>query len=117
MRATKLAPFPFCALVCYNPSMTAPLTYPARLDRDHCAACGAPLTSGYFYLRDQAERFCPDCIANRPRCDVCSRPVGDQHWTLHDGRVLCARCHATAVFDAGIARKLFEETVGAIIAQ
>src|SRR5215467_10720946 len=85
--------------------------------RDRCAACGALLTSGYFYLRDRQERYCPACIASRPRCDACSAPVGDRHWRLHDGRLLCARCHSTAVYDPAVARRLFDETVGAVVAQ
>src|SRR5262249_42737300 len=59
----------------------------------------------------------PECIASRPRCDACSAPVGDQLWTLHDGRVLCQRCHATAVFDPAAARNLFDETVATVVAQ
>ena len=84
---------------------------------ERCAACGSPLTAGYFYLHDQPERYCPACIANRPRCDACSAPVGNQYWTLHDGRILCARCNATAVYDSDIAQQLYEQTVGSIIAQ
>jgi len=97
--------------------MTMPLTSPAPVDQERCAACGAALTTGYFYLNGHAERFCASCIAGRPRCDVCAVPVGEPHWRLHDGRVLCARCHATAVFDIASARQLYEETVGAVIAQ
>lgn len=97
--------------------MTLPSVLTPRPAQDRCAACGAPLTSGYFYLRGREERFCPSCIASRPRCDTCSAPVGDQHWTLHDGRVLCMRCHATAIYDPVLARDLYEETVGAIVSQ
>jgi protein DA1 len=97
--------------------MTTPIALPHSPTRDRCSACGAPLTSGYFYLRDRAERYCPACIASRPRCDACSAPVGDQHWTLHDGRVLCARCHSTAIYDPAVAGRLFDETVGAVVGQ
>src|SRR5262245_29987595 len=97
--------------------MTLPLTHTTQASRSRCAACGGPLTHGYFYLRDRPERYCPECIASRPRCDACSAPVGDQHWTLHDGRVLCQRCHATAIFDPTAARNLFDETVAAVVAQ
>jgi Protein DA1 len=97
--------------------MTTSITRSQISTRDCCAACSALLTSGYFYLRDREERYCPVCIASRPRCDACSAPVGDRHWTLHDGRVLCARCHGTAVYDAALARRLFEETVGAVVGQ
>src|SRR3982751_4461852 len=97
--------------------MTTPLTRAPHSTRDRCAACGVMLTSGYFYLRDRDERYCPACIAGRPRCDACSAPVGDQHWTLHDGRVLCARCHATAIIDLDVARQLYDQTVAAVTAQ
>ena len=35
--------------------------------------------------------------------------------TLHDGRVQCARCHSTAVYDPALARQIFDETVGAVV--
>lgn len=98
-------------------SMTAYLTRTRQPSTDHCAACGTPLTRGYYFLRDRSERYCPECIATRPRCDACSAPVGDQHWTLHDRRVLCNNCYATAVFDPALARHLYDETVSAIVAQ
>jgi hypothetical protein len=97
--------------------MSSYLTHTSKPALDRCAACGARLTQGYYFLRDRSERYCPNCIATRPRCDACSAPVGDQHWTLHDGRVLCGRCHATAVFDPAVARELFADTVAAVIAQ
>jgi hypothetical protein len=96
---------------------TITITGPQTATRDICAACGTLLRSGYFYLRDREERYCADCIANRPRCDSCSAPVGDRHWTLHDGRVQCARCHSTAVYDPALARQIFDETVGAVVGQ
>jgi hypothetical protein len=97
--------------------MTSYLTHSTRPAPDRCAACGRRLTHGYYFLRDRSDRYCPECIATRPRCDACSAPVGDQHWTLHDGRVLCSRCHATAIFDPATARQLFDETVAAVVAQ
>jgi hypothetical protein len=97
--------------------MSAYLTHTPKPTQDHCAACGAPLTHGYYFLRDRSERYCPTCIDTRPRCDACSAPVGDRHWTLHDGRVLCGRCHATAIFEPGEAQRLFEETVAAVVGQ
>lgn len=97
--------------------MITPLSRTSGTTDDRCAACGGPLIGGYFYLRDRSERYCAQCIATRPRCDVCSAPVGDEHWLLHDGRVLCARCHATAVTDPAEALALYQETVGAVVAQ
>ena len=96
--------------------MTTPISIPTPA-RDHCAACGALLAGGYFYLRDRERRYCETCINERPRCDACSAPVGQQHWRLHDGRLLCARCHSTAIYDPAVARRLFDETVGTVVAQ
>jgi hypothetical protein len=97
--------------------MTAHLTHTLQPAQDRCAACGKLLTRGYFFLRDRSDRYCPECIATRPRCDACSAPVGDRHWTLHDSRVLCARCYLTAIFEPETARGLYDETVAAIVAQ
>lgn len=84
---------------------------------DRCAACGAPLLNGYYYLHDRPERYCATCITARPRCDGCAAPVSNEYWTLHDERVLCASCHATAIYDPALAQQLYEETVGAVVAQ
>src|SRR5262249_19655259 len=97
--------------------MTAHLTRTLQPAQGCCAACGKPLTHGYYFLRDRSDRYCAECIATRPRCDSCSAPVGDQHWALHDGRVLCDRCHATAIVASVVARQLYDETVAAVAAQ
>lgn len=93
---------------------TLPAGPPARPSLDRCAACGSRLVSGYYTLLDRPERYCPTCIDTRPRCDSCGAPVGPQHWRLHDGRIQCARCHTTAVYDPRLARTLFAETVGGL---
>ena len=97
--------------------MTTPIANLSSSRRECCAACGASLDGGYYFFRDRRDRYCQDCIDNRPRCDACSAPVGEQHWTLHDGRVLCARCHSTAIYDPAEARSLFDETVAAVVRQ
>lgn len=97
--------------------MTSYLTRTPTASAEHCAACGASLSGGYYFLRDRTDRYCPECIATRPRCDACSAPIGDRYWSLHDGRVLCAGCHATAVTDPNQARGLYDETVAAVAAQ
>ena len=70
--------------------------------RDHCAACGDMLSGSFFALPERPERYCANCIASRPRCDVCSAPLADAHWQLHDRRRLCAMCHATEPGWAGM---------------
>jgi hypothetical protein len=97
-------------------SMVCSMATPS-LAHDRCAACGRPLDGSYFFLHDRPERYCASCMAYRPRCDSCAAPVGPQHWRLHDGRVLCARCHTTAIYDPALGLRLFEETVAALIAQ
>lgn len=84
---------------------------------DRCAACGGPLTSVYYTLLDRAERYCANCIATRPRCDCCGAPLGANHWRLHDGRLQCAVCHSTAVYDPAVAQRIYAETVAGVIAQ
>jgi hypothetical protein len=79
-----------------------------------CATCGGPLRDGYFYLLDRPERYCAACIRTRPRCDTCAAPLAARHWRLHDGRLLCARCHQTGVFDVAEAQRLYAETVAAL---
>ncbi|EFO79015.1 LIM zinc-binding protein [Oscillochloris trichoides DG-6] len=82
-----------------------------------CASCGEALGAVFFGLIDRPERYCPDCIASRPRCATCGAPLGNQHWSLHDGRRQCAACHATAIYDPHIAEQIFHQTVAALINQ
>ena len=81
---------------------------------DHCAACGATLGNSYFALDGRPERYCATCMHEQPRCSGCGAPVGPRHWSLHDNRVLCARCHLLAIYDPGEASVLFTATVGAV---
>jgi hypothetical protein len=89
----------------------------ARPAPDRCASCGDGLAGGYYTLAGRPERYCARCITTRPRCASCGAPLGERHWRLHDGRLQCAACHATAVYDAGLARAIFDETVAAVAAQ
>ncbi|MBX0329873.1 protein DA1 [Oscillochloris sp. ZM17-4] len=82
-----------------------------------CASCGRPLDGGYYTLVDRPDRYCPGCIATRPRCATCGAPLGDQHWRLHDGRLQCAGCHATAVYDPPEAKRIYAETVAGVVSQ
>jgi hypothetical protein len=88
-----------------------------RTESDYCAACGKRLTDRYFTLIDRRDRYCPNCIATRPRCATCGAPLGDNHWQLHDGRRQCARCHQTGVYDPAQAQTIFDETVSGLITQ
>ena len=84
---------------------------------DHCTACGTALVGSYFVVENRPEHFCAECMHNRPRCAGCGVPVGALHWSLHDGRVLCARCHQMAVYDPTEAFQLYEATVRDVVAQ
>lgn len=84
---------------------------------DHCVACGLLLTSGYYTLDGRSARYCGTCMRERPRCSGCGAPIGEPHWALHDGRVLCARCHPMAVYEPDEARRLYDATVTAVVAQ
>lgn len=94
---------------------TTPTRKPAAVQ--HCDACGALLKETYYTLVDRPERYCPTCIATRPRCDTCGAPLSTNAWRLHDGRNQCARCHRTAVYDLQTAQALYHETVEAVTAQ
>jgi hypothetical protein len=65
-------------------------------------------------LLDRDERYCPDCIATRPRCQSCGAPAGAACWRLHDGRLQCATCHRAAVYDPALAATIYQETVASI---
>jgi hypothetical protein len=84
---------------------------------DRCASCGDPLRGAYYTLVDRPERYCPRCIATRARCASCGAPLSDQHWQLHDGRLQCGRCHATAIYDYNQAQAIFDETVAGVSRQ
>jgi hypothetical protein len=89
----------------------------SSLARQHCAACGRLLTGDYYMIVDREEKYCPHCIATRPRCDNCGAPIGANSWRLHDERLQCARCHSTAVYDIALAQQLYHETVSQIASQ
>ena len=80
----------------------------------HCAVCGVTLRGVYFYLPDRADCYCEPCMTTRPRCSCCAAPVGNDGWTLHDGRIQCAVCHRTAVYAVDEATALFDQTVRAL---
>jgi hypothetical protein len=86
-------------------------------NQHHCAACGDQLEGEYFTLVGRPDRFCPHCIATRPRCAACGAPLGAHHWRLHDGRLHCPACHATAIYDPAEARRIYDETVAAVVQQ
>ncbi len=79
-------------------------------DLTRCASCGQRLTGSYYVLIDRPERFCPQCIATRPRCDTCGAPLSNRFWKLHDDRRQCDACHAVAIYEPEQAQQLFQQT-------
>lgn len=71
----------------------------------------------YYTLIGRPDRFCTQCIETRPRCAACGSPLAAHHWRLHDGRLQCPACHATAIYDLAEARRIYDETVAGVIAQ
>ncbi len=81
-----------------------------------CTSCGNRIKGGYYTFGTD-EPFCKSCVHHRHRCGSCGKPVGNQHWQLHDGRFHCATCHSTAIYDTNLAHKLYQETIAGLIEQ
>lgn len=73
-----------------------------------CLTCGSPVHGAYLEY-DGIGPYCQACVRDRPPCDVCSAPLTDDQWRLSDGRVLCAHCHASAIYTVHDAVSLYEE--------
>jgi hypothetical protein len=71
-----------------------------------CANCGKRFQQGAIIKGPFGTKvFCPAC-AKGPKCFACSFP-GDCR-QLQDGRYICRSCASTAVFDHGMAEKVFQ---------
>lgn len=81
-----------------------------------CLACGQ-LVRGRALVVDGVGPYCEDCHRSRPPCDTCGAPLTDERWLLSDGRVLCARCHQTAVYAPEEASALYAEVQQVIAAR
>jgi hypothetical protein len=69
------------------------------LEVPKCDLCRAPILSiSWQYGRGEG-RFCDKCHKERSHCEVCGVPVGERHFTLSDGRIICIKCHSTSVTD------------------
>lgn len=73
-----------------------------------CLACGRPVEGKHFSY-DEVGPYCRECAHSRPPCDVCAAPLTHQYWQLSDGRLACANCHATAIYDPAAASALYQE--------
>jgi Zinc-finger of RNA-polymerase I-specific TFIIB, Rrn7 len=59
--------------------------------------------------------YCQECYHQRPPCDICNAPLTDEHWQLSDGRTVCARCHATAIYTPAEAVALYNQMKDATV--
>ncbi len=91
-----------------------PITATSDERRRVCAICGRTLLGQYFFFPERPERYCSACMESRPRCATCGAPAGPDGWQLHDGRVQCARCRRTAVYDPAVANALYNDTIAAL---
>jgi hypothetical protein len=73
-----------------------------------CLACGRPVQKKYYEF-DGVGPYCKDCYEHRQPCDVCGAPLTNEHWQLSDGRLVCAHCHASAIYSPESAVNLYEE--------
>ena len=83
-----------------------------RYDR-YCYACGQAIKHKYVQFNGVGH-YCETCYRQRASCDVCGAPLTDAQWRLSDGRVTCAYCHASAVYDPSDAAALYTE-MGAVL--
>jgi len=74
----------------------------------YCFACGQAI-QGNTARHVGAGHYCEDCSRVRSPCDVCGAPLTDAQWRLSDGRVTCAYCHASAIYDPSEAAALYAE--------
>jgi hypothetical protein len=87
-----------------------------------CAACGRRVPGRYFRNEATGAIACEACFGHAPRCGgphcgVCGSPAGVGGVRLHDGRAICAGCHATAIYDATAADALYAQVTAIIEGQ
>ena len=74
----------------------------------YCNTCGHLIKQSYVQF-DGAGQYCETCYHGRKPCDVCGAPLTDSKWSLSDGRLTCAYCHSTAIYDPVEATALYEQ--------
>jgi len=73
-----------------------------------CHACGKAIRGSFVHIEGSGA-YCKSCYQDRPTCDTCGAPLTDEQWQLSDGRISCAHCHATAIYDPQKASAIYEE--------
>jgi hypothetical protein len=72
-----------------------------------CVACGKRVGSRRYHNGANGAVYCETCFRGQPRCDACGGVAAPSGHRLHDGRHICADCHATAVYDDTKAGELY----------
>lgn len=78
----------------------------------HCACCLEPILTTWFTFEEllptATQRvFCPRCVRERQRCDLCRAPVAGERGVLPDGQMRCARCSVEMVLADADARAVY----------
>ena len=78
-----------------------------------CVACDTPLTGTFYWVSTMAvaekQPVCEACSQLESVCAHCRLPLRKNFHTLDDGRLLCARDYAAAVFEPREALRIFDE--------
>lgn len=74
-----------------------------------CRSCGDRVNGKFLMVNGNDGPYCDKCYRQYAKCDLCSAPVGEGAVTYADGRVVCARCHQTALADPTEAEAVFEQ--------
>ncbi len=76
-----------------------------------CRACGKRIRGAFVFLDGNDGPYCDTCHHTLAACDLCGAPAGEGASALADGRILCRRCHQTAVRDPRQVQILFHQVV------
>ncbi|GIL15468.1 MAG: hypothetical protein BroJett039_06410 [Chloroflexota bacterium] len=79
-----------------------------------CKVCDKKIAGDFLLLNGNDGPYCARCFQKFASCDICGAPAGDDSVTLADGRVLCARCHRTAIADPREANQLFAQVIATL---
>lgn len=105
-------------LVCQTPmtaaSLRAGICRACLREGLKCKTCGKKIAGDFLLLDGNEGPYCASCIQQFAPCELCGAPAGDDAVQLADGRVLCARCHQTAITDPREANELFVQVIDSL---
>lgn len=97
-----------------GPGVTWSLCVQCYEERLRCAACGAQVRAHAFTVPGHRELYCRRCFEERPKCDICGRPLAAHPQHPSTRRLLCERCHSTAVSGSARAEELYARVRAAV---